>query len=86
MTDVSDTSFKDKYHKVYENYLTNIVSVPGFKNRSSGVKAALSFGPSHNGYSYQLSDDSMPPILLVESKRNRNHEIPPDQAKSAKLK
>ena len=41
--DISDSSAKDKYEQVYDDYLNNISSVPGFKNRSSGVRAILNF-------------------------------------------
>ena len=33
LTDISEVSFKDKYNKAYENYLSNVSSVPVFKNK-----------------------------------------------------
>ena len=82
-TDLSDVSFKDKYDQVYETYLANISSVPGFKNRSNGIRAVMNFGQATNSFSYPVNYDQMPPISKAESD---NRDGLREQSKSVKQK
>ena len=61
-TEVSDASFKDKYEQIYDTYVNSISYVPGFKNRSSAVKAVLSFGQAQNSFSHPSKYLKMPQI------------------------
>ena len=82
MTDVSEASFKDKYEQVYDTYLNNISSTPGYKNRSNAVKAVMNFGQAQNSFSYNISDDQMPPILRSNPSRRETSNPP----KTVKIK
>lgn len=82
MTDISEVSFKDKYDQVYENYLNNISSVAGFKNRSKGMEGILHSGEGQNSFSYPVKHEKMPPILRSE---NHTPEYNKNITKSAKV-
>ena len=64
---------------MYENYLSSISSVPGFKNRSTGVRAVLTFGQAQNSFSYPTQYEKIPPILRSENSKE-------DLPKSVKMK
>lgn len=80
-TEVSESSFKDKYDQVYESYMNSISYVPGFKNRSNAIKAVLSFSQAQNSFSYALSYDKMPPIL-----KNDTTALPTDREQNSSVK
>ena len=67
--ELSEISYKDKYGQVYENYINNIAYVPGYKNRSNAVKAALNFGQAQNSFSYPSKFDRILSIHRSEEKQ-----------------
>jgi hypothetical protein len=82
VTDISDVSFKEKYEQVYDTYLNNISSTPGYKNRSNAIKAIMNFGQAQNSFSYNVNYDQMPPILRNDPSRRESV----NQSKSVKVK
>lgn len=62
-TDISDNSIKEKYDKVYDNYVGSVSAAPGFKNRSAGVKAIMNLNQAQYSFNYPQIKEPMPKVV-----------------------
>ncbi|CAI2382044.1 unnamed protein product [Moneuplotes crassus] len=83
-TDISEKSFKDKYDRVYDTYVGNISSVPGYKNRSSGVKAVMNLNQAQYSFNHPASMESIPKVVSYNQNGSKINSI--GLGKTPKLK
>ena len=68
---------------MYDNYINSLAYIPGYKNRSNAIKAALNFGQAQNSFSYPSKYDKIPPIPRNEEE---NTIVDRNKSKSVKMK